>query len=127
MEYAYYLKNGDVVCVKSCPSKTKLDLSPGSLVCRYDVQEDLDSLCADASTCGPVNYARYLGKAVTSVQDESCLPEIKSTVGPWYQCFWDLDSLTNSSTLSEYDINLPTDFVKMEDGGGFDGFMADGM
>ena len=32
-----------------------------------------------------------------------------------------------SSMLSEYDINLPTDFVKMEDGGGFDGFMADGM
>lgn len=32
-EHAYYLKSGDVVCIKNCPSKTILDLSPGSLVC----------------------------------------------------------------------------------------------
>ena len=49
-ENAYYLKSGEVVCVKECPSQTILDLTPGSLICAYDVQDDLDLLCSKRTT-----------------------------------------------------------------------------
>jgi hypothetical protein len=122
-ENAYYLKSGEVVCVKECPSQTILDLTPGSLICAYDVQDDLDLLCSkrdyDSNSCSAVSLPLYFSKAATMVQDESCMPKIKSVVGPWYQCFWDLSG-ENSTALGDFG-----DLPSMDDGGGFEGFMAD--
>lgn len=71
-----------------------------------------------------ISYGLYISAAVGYVQTEECLPAIASTVGPWYQCFWDLSSIGNDTALAEMGVEMPSS-MEMQDGGGFEGFMAD--
>ena len=54
-----------------------------------------------------ISYGLYISAAVGYVQTEECLPAIASTVGPWYQCFWDLSSIGNDTALAEMGVEMP--------------------